>query len=312
MKLSIIIPIYNEEESIKELYGEIKSSLNNNSLSHEIIAINDGSRDKSLEILKEIANTDSDFKIIDFRKNYGQTAAISAGIDLAQGDILIPIDADLQNDPNDIPKLLAEIDKGFDVVSGWRKNRHDNLTRKIPSKIANWLISHITKVKLHDYGCTIKAYKKEIVKDIRFYGEMHRFMPAYASWYGAKISEIVVNHRSRKYGKTKYGISRTFRVVLDLVTVKFLTTYLTKPIHFFGKAGLISLFFGFGSGIIAVILKLQGTNFNKTPLPLLTVFLILVGIQFVLMGLLAEILIRVYYEPQQKSPYIIKNKINFK
>jgi len=311
MKLSIILPIYNEEDSLKELYGEIKAVLDRLSSDYEIIAVNDGSEDKSLEILKGIAETNLKFKVINLRRNYGQTAAISAGIDFAQGDILIPMDADLQNDPADIPKLLEKINQGFDVVSGWRKDRKDKLNRKIPSQIANWLISFVTRVKLHDYGCTIKAYKKDIVKNIKFYGEMHRFMPAYAFWYGAKIGEIVVNHRPRKYGKTKYGISRIFRVVLDLLTVRFLMRYLTKPIHFFGRAGLISLFFGFLSGIAAIVLRIQGTHFSRTPLPLLTVFLIMVGIQFILMGVLAEILIRIYYEPQQKSPYSIKGKINF-
>jgi len=311
MKLSIILPVYNEEESIKELYGEIKTVLSRLNLDYEIIAVNDGSGDKSLEALKEIAKADQKFKVIDFRRNHGQTAAISAGIDFSQGEILIPMDADLQNDPADIPKLLEEIKRGYDVVSGWRKDRKDRLSRKIPSRVANKLISFITKVKLHDYGCTLKAYKREAVKDIRFYGEMHRFMPAYAFWYGAKIKEMVVNHRPRKYGKAKYGLSRIFRVVLDLLTVKFLMTYLTKPIHFFGRAGLISLFFGFLSGVATIILKFQGTNFNKTPLPLFTIFLILVGVQFILMGILAEILIRIYHEPREKSPYSIKDKINF-
>ena len=311
MKISIILPIYNEEDSLKELHGEIKTALSILSLDYEIIAVNDGSEDESLEILKKIAETDKNFKVVNFRRNYGQTAAISAGIDFSQGDILIPMDADLQNDPADISKLLEKINQGFDVVSGWRKNRHDKLSRRIPSQIANWLISFITKVRLHDYGCTIKAYKKDVVKNIRFYGEMHRFMPAYASWYGAKIGEIVVNHRSRKYGKAKYGLSRIFRVILDLVTVKFLMTYLTKPIHFFGRMGLISLFLSFLFGLAAIILRFQGLEFDRTPLLLLTVFLIIVGIQFILMGILAEILIRIYHEPNSKSTYSIKNKINF-
>ena len=311
MKISIILPIYNEEGSIKELHKEISEVLNRISSDYEIIAVDDGSNDGGLEILKEIAKVDSNFKVIEFRKNYGQTAAISAGIDFSQGDILIPMDADLQNDPADIPKFLEKINQGLDVVSGWRKSRKDKLSRRIPSQIANWLISFITKVRLHDYGCTIKAYKKDVVKNIRFYGEMHRFMPAYASWYGAKIGEIVVNHRSRKYGKAKYGLSRIFRVILDLVTVKFLMTYLTKPIHFFGRMGLISLFLSFLFGLAAIILRFQGLEFDHTPLLLLTVFLIIVGIQFILMGILAEILIRIYHEPNSKSTYSIKNKINF-
>lgn len=312
MKLSIILPIYNEEESVKELYREIKEVLNRLPFDYEIIAVNDGSEDKSPAILKEIALQDPNFKLINFRKNYGQTAAISAGIDFAQGDVLIPMDADLQNDPADIPKFLEKINQGFDVISGWRKNRKDSFSRKIPSQVANWLISFITRVKLHDYGCTMKAYKKEIIKDVRFYGEMHRFMPAYAYWHGAKIGEIVVNHRQRKYGKAKYGISRIFRVILDLLTVKFLMSYLTKPIHFFGRIGFILLFFSFLSGLAALYWKLiKGVSFILTPFPLLTIFLVIIGLQFVLMGLLAEILIRIYYEPRGKPTYSIKDKINF-
>ncbi len=313
MKLSIILPIYNEEESIEKLYLEIKQVLNSLAFSFEIIAVNDGSEDKSLEVLKKITGKDPFFKVINFRKNYGQTAAISAGIDFAKGGILIPMDADLQNDPADIPKLLEKIDQGFDVVSGWRKNRKDYISRMIPSQMANALISFITRVKLHDYGCTIKAYKREIMKDIRLYGEMHRFVPAYASWYGARITEIVVNHRPRKYGKTKYGFARTFKVVLDLLTVRFLMTYLTKPIHFFGKTGLFLLFSGFLSGIASFAYKfILGISFTSTPLPLFTLFLVIIGVQFILMGLLAEILIRIYYEAKGKPPYLIKDKINFK
>jgi len=313
MKLSIIIPIYNEEDNIEELYKELKLVVTRLIGGYEIIAVNDGSRDKSLEILKEIAKKDYNFRIIDFKKNFGQTAAIAAGVEFSRGEIIIPMDADLQNDPADIPKFLEEINKGFDVVSGWRKERRDKLlTRIIPSKIANSLISFVAKIKLHDYGCTMKAYRKEIIKDIKFYGEMHRLIPAYASCYGAKISELVVNHRARKHGRTKYGISRTFRVFLDLLTVKFLIDYSTKPMHFFGKVGYWSLFFGFLSGILALILRLFfGISLILTPLPLLTVFLILVGVQFILMGLLAEIIMRDYYESQHKPTYLIKERINF-
>ena len=312
VKLSIILPIYNEADSIEELYQEIKRALDQPSFDYEIIAVNDGSKDKSFEVLKSIATNDGNFKIINFKKNYGQTAAISAGIDFSRGEILIPMDADLQNDPADIPKLLEKINEGFDVVSGWRKQRKDSFSRRLPSQIANWLISFITKVKLHDYGCTLKAYKRDVLKDIRFYGEMHRFMPAYAAWEGAKITEIVVNHRERKYGKAKYGLSRVFRVILDLLTVKFLMTYLTKPIHFFGRAGLLLLFLGFLTGTATLILKfILKMHLTSSQLPLLTAFLIIIGIQFILMGLLAEILIRIYHEPQGKSPYSIKEKINF-
>lgn len=312
MKISVIIPVYNEQESVEKLYLEIKDVANRSSLEHEIIAVNDGSTDGSLTVLKKIAQGDKNFKVIDFRRNCGQTAAIAAGIDFAEGDVLIPIDADLQNDPADIPKLLEKIGEGFDVVSGWRKNRKDNLSRRLPSRIANSLISLITKVKIHDYGCTLKAYKKEIIKDVHLYGEMHRFIPAYAVWHGAKVAEIIVNHRERKHGKAKYGLSRIFRVTLDLLTVKFLMNYLTRPMHFFGQAGMLLLSLGFLSGITAVGLKLTHIrDFVATPLPLFTVFLVIVGIQFILMGLLAEILIRIYYEPRGKSSYSIREKINF-
>jgi len=313
IKLSVIVPVYNEEKSIRELYQELNGVLRGLSLSYEIIVINDGSQDNSYQIIKEIVQTDDNFKVVNFRKNFGQTAAMSAGIDMSQGEIIIPMDADLQNDPTDIPRLLSKIEEGFDVVSGWRKGRHDKLfTRKIPSWTANYLISFITKVKLHDYGCTIKAYKREVIKDVRFYGEMHRFIPAYTAWYGARVAEIVVNHRPRKYGQTKYTIARTLRVIFDLLTVKFLTDYSTKPMHFFGKVGYWSFLLGSLSGIIALFLKFfWGVSLVTTPLPLLTVFLVIISIQFVLMGLLAEIMTRTYYESQKKPIYLIKEKINF-
>lgn len=312
MKISVILPVFNEEESLGQLYREIKAALEPLSFEYEIIAINDGSTDNGLEKLKELAAADTKFKIINFKRNYGQTAALSAGIDAAQGEILIPMDADLQNDPADIPKLIEKMDEGFDVVSGWRKKRQDDLSRKIPSYIANAIFSFITGVKLHDYGCTLKVYKKEAIKDVRFYGDMHRFMPALAFWYGAKIGEIAVNHRGRKYGKAKYGFGRIFKVFLDLLTVKFLMNYLTKPMHFFGWIGMLFLILGFVAGIATLILKFVfGWHLSSTQLPLLTVFMIIVGMQFILMGLLAEILIRIYYESREKTTYSIKEKINF-
>ncbi|MFC1701024.1 glycosyltransferase family 2 protein [Patescibacteria group bacterium] len=313
MKLSVILPVYNEEESIRILYQQIIDTLYRIDIAYEIIAINDGSNDDSYSILEEISSNDNNFRVINFRRNFGQTAAMAAGIDLSQGEIIIPLDSDLQNDPVDIPHFLEKIDQGFDVISGWRRYRYDKLiNRKIPSWIANNLISLITGLKLHDYGCTIKAYRSSIMKDVCFYGEMHRFMPAYAAWHGAKVGEIVVNHRPRQYGKTKYGIMRSFRVVSDLLTVKFLTKYSTKPMHFFGNIAYWTLFFSFLSGILSLFFKFYyGISFILTPLPLLTVFLVLVGLQFILMGLLAEILIRIYYECQSKPIYSIKNKINF-
>lgn len=311
MKLSVIFPVYNEQGSIEQLYSELKDVLRTISFDYEIIAVNDGSRDKSEEILAKISKNDPKFKVVSLSRNYGQTAALSAGIDSADGDIIIPMDADLQNDPADIPKFLAKMEEGFDVVAGWRKDRHDNISRRLPSLIANKIISKITNVRLHDYGCTMKAYRKDIIKAVRFYGEMHRFMPVYVAWHGAKIAEMVVNHRPRKFDTSKYGISRTFRVILDLLTVKFLMTYLAKPMHFFGRAGLVSFFLGFVSGLVAVVLRFEGIHFTRTPLPLLTVFLIGMGVQFILMGLLAEILIRIYHEPRGQGTYAVRSKLNF-
>jgi glycosyltransferase involved in cell wall biosynthesis len=311
IRLSIILPVYNEAGSLGELHKELKGVLDGGKYSYEVIAVNDGSKDNSAQILEKLAKEDKTFKVIQLSRNYGQTAALAAGIDAAGGEVLIPMDADLQNDPHDIPQFLERIEEGYDVVAGWRKDRQDNSVRRIPSKIANRLISNITGVRLHDYGCTMKAYKKEIIKDVRFYGEMHRFMPVYVAGEGAKILEMVVNHRARKFDKSKYGIGRTFRVVLDLLTVKFLSTYLTKPMHFFGRAGLATLFLSFVSGITAIVYRLNGVHFNRTPLPLLTAFLIMMGVQFILMGILAEILIRIYHEPQGKSTYTVKYKINF-
>lgn len=312
-KLSIVIPIYNEAENLPELFQETKASLFSLGADYEIIAVNDGSVDGSLNVLKELAAVDPKIKVISFSRNFGQTAAMSAGFKFASGEIIIPLDADLQNDPRDIPLLLAKLTEGYDIVSGWRKNRQDKLiSRKIPSRLANSLIGKITKVKLHDYGCTMKAYRKESLSQVRLYGEMHRFIPALAAWQGAKITEIVTNHRPRKFGQTKYGIRRTFKVILDLLTVKFLTDYSTKPMHFFGKAGFYAFTLAFLSGLLAVYLRLfHHISLIITPLPLLTVFLMLVGLQFILMGLLAEMITRTYYETQDKPIYFIKEKINF-
>jgi glycosyltransferase involved in cell wall biosynthesis len=310
-KLSIIIPFLNEEESLGILYQKIIAALAS-SFDFEMIFVDDGSRDKGPEIVANLARQDQKVKLIRFRKNFGQTAAIAAGIKFASGDVIVPIDADLQNDPADIPKLVTKLDEGYDVVSGWRRERHDAfISRKLPSWLANRLISIITKVNLHDYGCTLKAYRAEVIKDIPLYGEMHRFLPAYTAWYGARIIEMPTIHHPRQLGRSKYGISRTFRVVLDLLVVKFLSNYLTKPIHFFGGAGIWFLFFGFLSGLAAVILKVTGIrSFVATPLPLLSAILGVIGIQFILMGLLGEIMIRTYHESQDKPTYLIREKIN--
>lgn len=313
MKISIVLPVYNESGSLAELYQELSGVLaGQHEYEYEIIMVNDGSQDESGTILETFATINPFLKVIHLRKNYGQTAALAAGFDAATGDVIISMDADLQNDPHDIPRLLAEINTGVDVVSGWRKNRMDSITRRVPSVIANKVISYFTSVRLHDYGCTLKAYRRELIKDVRFYGEMHRFMPAYARWYGAKISELVVNHRPRKYDTSKYGLSRTFRVILDLLTVKFLMTYLTKPMHFFGGAGFLALTLGMLFGGFACYLRLfEGIHFIRTPLPLLSVFFTIMGIQFILMGILAEILIRIYHEPLGRSTYAVRKRINF-
>ncbi len=313
LKLSIVTPVYNEVENLPILFREITEALAPLNLDYEVIAVNDGSTDGSLNVLKTSAAADSKIKVISFSRNFGQTAALSAGFSHATGEVIIPLDADLQNDPADIPLLLAKLAEGYDLVSGWRKDRHDKLiTRKIPSWLANSLIGKITRVKLHDYGCTMKAYHQESLAAVRLYGEMHRFIPALAAWHGAKITEIVTHHRPRKFGQTKYGIRRTFKVILDLLTVKFLTDYSTKPMHFFGKAGFYSFFLAIFSGLLAIYLRLfHHISLIITPLPLLTVFLMLVGLQFILMGLLAEMITRTYYETQDKPTYFIKEKINF-
>lgn len=309
-QISIVIPVYNEAENLVLLYQKLEAL---SDLSWEAIFVDDGSKDQSLEILKDLAKKDSRVKVINFVRNYGQTAAMAAGFAEALYPVVIPMDADLQNDPADIPLLLNKLDEGFDVVSGWRKNRQDkSLSRVWPSKIANSFISKITGVSLHDYGCTLKAYKREVIQEIQLYGEMHRFIPAYAAWHGAKVAEIVVNHHPRQFGQTKYGLSKTFRVILDLLVVKFLMDYSTRPMHFFGKAGFYSLLVAFVSGSTALYLRLADLkHFSATPLPLLTAIFFLLGIQFILMGILAEFITRNYHETLDKKIYKIKDKINF-
>lgn len=313
MRLSVVVPVYNEEENLKEFHRELGAVLGNNSSSpYEIIWVNDGSKDKSLAILKVIAKEDANSKVIDFVHNFGQTAAMSAGIQSATGDVIIPMDADLQNDPIDIPEFLKKIDEGYDVVSGWRKDRKDALVlRKIPSWIANSIIASITGVHIHDYGCSMKAYRRDIIQGVTLYGEMHRFIPAYASWHGGSVTEIIVHHRPRIHGVTKYGISRTFRVILDLILIKFLSKYMNRPIHFFGGMGFISLVLGGVAALVAVYLRLAyAMSFITTPLPVFSAMLIIVGVQLIAMGIIAEMLMRVYYESQGKHPYAIKETIN--
>ncbi len=314
MKISIVLPIYNEQENIPILYKEIKDVFSKIGNDYEIICVDDKSKDGSLKALKEIAEKDSKVKIIGFKFNAGQTAAMSAGIKFATGEVIIPMDSDLQNDPADIPNFLKKIEEGYDVVSGWRKNRKDFLiNRKIPSKIANYIIGIITGVRIHDYGCSMKAYKRELIQGVSLYGEMHRFIPAYASWHGAKITEIVVNHRARVNGVTKYGISRTFKVILDLIVVKFLSKYMNKPMHFFGGIGFVALFIGILFGLGAIILKVMDLrSFVATPLPVFSALFIIVGVQMVAMGVVAEMITRTYYESNGKEPFLIKEKVNLK
>jgi len=313
VELSIIVPIYNEEESIDALYEKISAALEPTGLDYELILVDDGSSDRSFMLLKAIAAEDAKVKVIRFRRNFGQTAAMAAGFDAASGRVVVPMDGDLQNDPADIPRLLAKIDEGYDVVSGWRKDRQDTfINRKLPSMIANGLISRFTGVHLHDYGCTLKAYRREVLDGINLYGEMHRFVPALASQVGAKVTELPVKHHPRMYGTSKYGISRTVRVVLDLMTVKFLLSYSTKPIQLFGKWGVYTLIAGVVSGLTTVYMKIfEHFSMNRNPLWILTVFLIFMGIQFIVLGLLGELNARTYYEAQGKPIYVVREKLNF-
>ncbi len=316
LDVSLVVPVYNEEESIELLCEKIHESMQKQDCTYEAILVDDGSTDRTWELLQELTTRYPHLHIIAFRANFGQTAAMSAGIEHATGDVVITLDADLQNDPADIPMLLEEMNKGFDVVSGWRKYRKDPfISRKLPSMLANALISKITGVSLHDYGCTLKAYRREVIQDVRLYGEMHRFIPALASWVGGKVTEVAVNHHARQFGTSKYGISRTFRVVLDLMTVKFLLSYSRGPMQIFGKiAGWCA---GPGFGLLAFIAlanlshHMFGTEFAadfvKRPLWVTTPFmLIFFSIQFICMGLLAEIMIRTWHESQDKKIYIIR------
>jgi len=310
-EVSVVVPLLNEQDNIEPLYKEIKQTLDGRYKKYEMIFVDDGSSDNSFTILTRLQKADDRIRIIRFRKNFGQTAALSAGFTHARGKIIAAIDADLQNDPADIPKMIDKLQEGFDVVSGWRKKRHDNIiTRLIPSKIANSLISRITGVKLHDFGCTLKAYRKEILAETKLYGEMHRFIPALASWSGAKIAEMEVNHRPRTAGTAKYGLQRTLKVLLDLITVKFLLSFSTKPIQLFGGWGFLALFFGGASGLVVILMKiLKGRDMTGNPLLYLTILLLVIGVQFILMGLLAELLVRTYHESQNRPTYVIKEII---
>jgi glycosyltransferase involved in cell wall biosynthesis len=308
VKLSVVIPIYNEEENIPALYEELRDVLRSLDHPHEIVFVDDGSSDRSLEVLESIQCQDSQVVVVSFRRNFGQTAAMSAGFDYASGDVIVTMDGDMQNDPHDIPKLLAKMEEGYDLVSGWRFDRQDAyINRKLPSMIANKIISTVTGVHLHDYGCTLKMFHKEITKGIRLYGEMHRFIPAIASGMGSRVAEIKVNHRPRRFGTSKYGISRTIRVILDLLTVKFLLSYATRPIQVFGLLGVLSGGLGF---VIALILTIErqffGMPLANRPILLLAVLLIFMGMQFISMGLLGEMQARTYFEAQSKPIYTVR------
>jgi len=307
MSISVVIPVYNEEENIHPLYERLKGVLDRLGQDYEIIFVDDGSTDKTLPTLEKIQSVDSRVLVLSLRRNFGQTAAFAAGFDFAQGDVIVTIDGDLQNDPADIPRLL-ELIKDNDLVSGWRKKRKDPFfSRRLPSIIANWLISNVTGVKLHDYGCSLKAYRREVIKNLKLYGEMHRFIPAVASWYGVRVAEVETTHHPRLRGSSKYGISRTIKVVLDLITVKFLQSFSTKPIQFFGPVGIISGFLGFLISLYLTVDKLVfGQDIGGRPLLLLGALLIIVGIQLIGMGLLGEMLVRVYHESQRKPIYVIK------
>lgn len=311
-EISLFLPVLDEEENLRPMHEKIAAALAELDRTAEIIFVDDGSTDRSLEILKEIAATDDRVRVISLRRNYGQTAAMAAGIDAAKGEILIPMDADLQNDPADIKRLLEKLDEGYDVVSGWRKNRQDKLiSRKIPSQIANRIISWIGGVHLHDYGCSLKAYRRDVLQDVKLYGEMHRFIPIYASWAGARVTEIPVDHHARTMGRSKYGISRTVKVIFDLMTIKFMASYQTKPIYVFGTFGMLAFLLAVIAGIWAIILKIEGTSFILTPLPVITVVMLAISVQFFLMGLLAELLVRTYHESQDKAIYAVREMVGF-
>ena len=306
--ISIVIPVFNESESISYLLDEVTSVMASHKLNFELIVINDGSEDNTHSVLKELTLRIKELSVISLRKNYGQTAAMAAGFENSTGDIVITLDGDLQNDPNDIPKLISEINQGYDLICGWRFDRKDKLiNRRIPSKIANKLIAKVTGLKLHDYGCSLKAFKREIIDDIKLYGELHRFLPVLANIEGARIKEIKVNHRSRKYGSSKYGIDRTFRVLMDLLTVWFMTKFLTRPMYGFGFVGIISILISAAISSYLVIIKILGNDIGNRPMLMFALILGIAGVQLFSFGLLSELLIRTYHESQNRPIYRIRS-----
>jgi glycosyltransferase involved in cell wall biosynthesis len=302
--LSVVVPVFNEVESVAELYGQLSAALTESS---EIVFVDDGSTDDTFDRILEAAKGDQRVRVVRLRRNYGQTAALSAGIDHSRAPIIVPMDGDLQNDPADISRLVARLDEGYDVVSGWRAVRRDTWIRRITSRVANRLISVVSGVGLKDYGCSLKAYRREVLRDMRLYGEMHRFVPIYATWEGARVTEMEVAHHARRYGRSHYGVGgRTVKVILDLIVVKFLESYATKPIYVFGGFGFVLLFLGFLGGGVTLYLKFTGVrDLVSTPLPLLVAMLLVLGVLSILLGLVAELIIRTYYESQGKTVYAV-------
>ncbi|CAN7508492.1 glycosyltransferase family 2 protein [Bosea sp. LjRoot90] len=312
VNLSVVVPIFEEEESIPLLVEMLVAELDKIGRTYEIVAVNDGSRDRSQAVLAEAAARYPQLRVVEFRTNAGQTAALMAGIDYSRGDIIVTIDADLQNDPSDIHVMLEKLDEGFDVVSGWRKDRQDAaIRRNFVSRIANRIISYISGVKLHDYGCTLKIYRREVLEGMRLYGEMHRFVPIYASWMGAKVVEMPVRHHARKFGRSKYGLNRIFKVVLDLIVIKFFSQYLVKPIYVFGGAAALFMAGSIASLVFMLWLKLvEGVSMIQTPMPVLAAMLFLLAVMTILLGILAEILVRTYFESQGRHAYHVRGTIN--
>jgi len=308
LDLTIVLPVYNEAGALPELHAELTTVLSALGKSYEIIAVDDGSRDESLAVLKQLAQADPHLVVIALRRNFGQTAALAAGFHYACGQVVVPLDADGQNDPADIPRLLSKLDEGYDIVSGWRQNRQEPfLLRKLPSAIANWLIARTTDVRLHDYGCTLKAYRSDVVKNVRLYGELHRYIPALASWMGVRVAEVPVNDRERQHGQSNYGLGRTPRVLFDLLTVGFLLSYSARPMQLFGLLGLASFGAGTLFGLYLTALKVfYRVSLSNRPLLWLAVLLIVIGVQFFSLGLIAEMTTRTYHETQNKPIYAVR------
>jgi len=311
-QVSVVFPVFNEVESLPELVERIEASLNDFGRSYEIIAVDDGSTDGTRKLLAEIAAENPKFKVVFFARNFGQTAALMAGLDHATGEVIVTIDSDLQNDPADIPKLVEKLDEGYDLVNGWRKDRQDaKFRRNMISRVANRIISYISGVTLRDYGCTLKAYRSSVIAGMRLYGEMHRFIPIYASWYGARIVEVPVGHSARSYGASKYGLERIFKVILDLLLIQFMHRHMARPIHLFGGIGLLFLGISSAAFVLMVYLKLfHDYSMISTPLPMMTSLFLLLGVNTLLLGLIAEILMRTYFESRGEPHYIVREVKN--